>query len=321
MRLEKSAFGVMRRRPPESLAGQRVLITGGSSGVGLACAERLGRAGARVVLIARGETALEAACRRLPACDGAVSADVRDPAALRAAVAQAVSLHGGRLDAVVANAAAAAYGPFAGMSVDDYRGTIESALVGAVNTAHAVLPALAADGGGTLVFVGSVAARVPVPWLAAYAAAKHGVRGFARSLAGELVALRIPVRIALVNPGPVDTPFWERVRTPDRRLPPKIAGVYTAEDVAAEIELALLDGRRLERTVGGLMAAWAFVDALAPNLLVRVTGPAARLGWRRRERRPVDTADALAEPAHDAERSGDLPSRRSTLTLLRARRR
>jgi short-subunit dehydrogenase len=243
---------------------------------------------------------------------------VRDPEALRAAVEQAVALHGGRLDAVVAAAAAAAYGPFVEMGVDDYRATVESGLLGALHTAHAVLPALAAGAGGTLVLVGSVASRVPVPWLAGYAAAKHGVRGFARSLAGELRALDLPVRVALVNPGPVDTPFWERVRTPDRRLPPKLAGVYTADDVAAEVELALLDGRRLERSVGGLMAAWAFADALAPNRMVRLTGAVARLGWRRRSARPRKEADALSDPARAAERGGALPSRPSILTRLRA---
>ena len=304
---------------PVPLAGRRILITGGSSGIGLACAERLGRAGARVVLIARGQEALEQACRTVPNCDGAIPADVRDPAELRRAVEQAVALHGGRLDAVVANAAAAAYGPFAQMAVEDYRDTVQSALLGAMNTAHAVLGPLGADGGGTLVFIGSVAARVPVPWLAAYAAAKHGVRGFARSLAGELRALELPVRVALVNPGPIDTPFWERVRTPDRRLPPKLAGVYSADDVAAEVERALLDARPLERTVGGLMAAWAFADALAPNLAVRLMGPAAKLGWRRRSSRPVSHSDALANPATEAEHSGGLPSRHSVLTRLRAR--
>jgi NAD(P)-dependent dehydrogenase (short-subunit alcohol dehydrogenase family) len=307
------------RRAPDWLAGQRLLITGGSSGIGLATAERLGRAGARTVLVARGQPALEEACRKLPGCDGAIAADVRDAASLSTAVEQAVALHGGRLDALVASAAAAAYGPFTEMTVDDYRGTVESALLGAMNTAHAALPALAAHGGGTLVFVGSVAARVPVPWLAAYAAAKHGVRGFARSLAAELHALEVPVRIALVNPGPVDTPFWERVRTPDRRLPPKLAGVYSADDVAAEIELTLRDDRRLERTVGGVMAVWEFADALAPNLGVRLVGPAARLGWRRRHKRPVNPANALADPAETPQRSGGLPSRHSVLTHLRAR--
>jgi short-subunit dehydrogenase len=146
------------------------------------------------------------------------------------------------------------------------------------------------------------------------------VRGFARSLAGELRALEVPVRVALVNPGPVDTPFWARVRTPDRRLPPKLAGVYSAEDVAGEIERALLDDRRLERTVGGLMAGWAVADALAPNLAVRLIGVPAKLGWRRRANRPVESATALAEPARESRGSGELPSRRSVLTRLRSAR-
>ncbi|MBV9193340.1 MAG: SDR family NAD(P)-dependent oxidoreductase [Solirubrobacterales bacterium] len=309
----------MTEAEPPRLAGQRVLITGGSSGIGLACAERLGRSGARLALIARGPEALEEACARVRNCAGVFAADATDAEAIGAAVERAAALLGG-LDAVVVNAAAAAYGPFAAMATDDYRSTIESALLGPMNTARAALAPLSAGGGGRLVFIGSVAGRVPVPWLTAYAAAKHGVRGFARSLACELRALEMPVSVAVVNPGPVDTPFWERVRTPDRRLPPKLAGVYSPADVAAEVERALASPGRLERTVGGLMAACAFADALAPNLTVRVIGPLARFGWRRRDRRPASGADGIAAPARRPRSRGGLSTRPSVLTRLRTRR-
>jgi NAD(P)-dependent dehydrogenase (short-subunit alcohol dehydrogenase family) len=294
-----------------------LLITGGSSGIGLATAGRLAHRGASIALAARGEEALARASATLPGQPPYIAADLSDPAQAQRAADEAASRLGG-LDAVVAAAAAAAYGPFVEMRVQDYRAVLESTLLSAVHVAHAALPHLARSA-GTIVFVGSVAARVPVPWLAAYASAKHGVRGFSRSLACELDALGVPVRVALVNPGPVDTPFWRRVRTPDGRLPPKLVGAYRPEDVAAEVERALRGRRSHERTVGGLMAAWELIDGAAPNSALRAISPFVRLGWRNRERRPASEEDALAEPLSEAKRSGGLASRPSLLTKLRAR--
>ncbi|MBW3654003.1 MAG: SDR family NAD(P)-dependent oxidoreductase [Actinobacteria bacterium] len=302
-------------RRPQPMQGRRVLITGGSSGIGLACARELTAGGARIVLLARGEEGLRQAAASLDPAPATLSADVTDATAMRAALAAASHLLGG-LDVVVANAAAAAYGPFVDMSVDDYRRTIDVALLGNVNTAHAALAHLEPTA-GTLVVVGSIAGRLPTPWLAAYTAAKHGLRGFVRSLSAELRALGSPVKVALIAPGPVDTPFWARSRTVDRRLPPRLYGIYRPEDVAREVTRAIASPRT-ERTVGGLMAALAFVDAIAPNATLRLLGPLARLGWRKRDRRPFEPADALSEPAAQSElRSESLGSRPSLLVRLR----
>lgn len=298
-------------RPP---AGRRVLITGGSSGIGLACARRLAGVGARVALLARGAEALRQAQKSLPGCVPTIAADVSEASAMRSAVREASARLGG-LDAVVADAGAAAYGPFADMAVEDYERTVRITLLGVLNTAHAALPELERSG-GVLVVVSSIAGRVPTPWLSAYAAAKHGVRGFVRSLDAELRALHSPVRVALVAPGPVDTPFWRRARTSDRRAAPRLAGVYSADDVAREIERALRRPRP-ERSVGGLMAAWAFADALAPGPSVAITGRIAQLGWRKRAAHPSDPADALAQPTETARVDGGLHTRPSLLVAAR----
>lgn len=295
---------------------RRVLITGGSSGIGLACAHALVRDGATVALSARPGPALERAAASLGPRAIAVAADVRSPHEARAAVAEAADRLGG-LDALVANAGAAAYGPFMEMDPEDFRLTVETTMLGTLNTVHAALPHLARTR-GTVVIVGSVAARVATPWLASYSAAKHGVRGFGRALQAELAALRIPARVAMVHPGPVDTPFWRRARTVDRRRPPKVRGAYRAEDVADEV-LRALDSPRTERMVGALMAVWAFADALAPNLSVRATGPIARLGWRRRARQPAQADDALTRHASEPAVDGGLRSRPSVLRRIRDR--
>jgi NAD(P)-dependent dehydrogenase (short-subunit alcohol dehydrogenase family) len=304
-----------RRADPAAVAGRRVLVTGASSGIGLACAHELTARGARLVLLARGEAGLRAAAAQLDPQPHVVCADVTDVEALRDAIDRAADLLGGGLDVVVANAAAATVGPFAQMSADDIHATLDSALGGFLNTAHVALPHLERSG-GRLVVVGSIAGKVPTPWLSVYTAAKHGVRGFARTLSAELRALGSPVRVALVAPGPVDTPFWRRARSVDGRLPPRLYGVQRPEDVAAEVVRAF-GSPRTERSVGGLMAVVAFADAIAPNLTVRLTAPIAALGWRRRERHAPEPADALTQPTTEAHVHEGLPSRPSVLVRLR----
>ncbi|MFL5864209.1 MAG: SDR family oxidoreductase, partial [Solirubrobacteraceae bacterium] len=117
-----------------SLAGRRVLITGGTSGIGLAIAQQLTEAGARVILLARGGAGLDDAATKLGGV-ATVTADVGDAAELERAVAQAVDMFGG-LDAAIANAGAASYGPFTESSVEDYEQTIRTTLLGMINTAH-----------------------------------------------------------------------------------------------------------------------------------------------------------------------------------------
>ncbi len=296
------------------LAGQRILVTGGSSGIGLACAHALTARGARVVLLARGEEGLARAAATIDPRPATVAADVSDVEALRAAVDRVADELGG-LDAVVANAAAATVGPFTEMSADDIRLTVESALLGFLDTAHVALPHLERSA-GRLVVVGSIAGRLPTPWLSVYTAAKHGVRGFVRTLRVELRARRSPVTVTLVAPGPVDTPFWRRARSVDGRLPPRLYGIYRPEDVAAEVVRAFTSPRT-ERSIGGLMAAAALVDAIAPNLTVRMLGPLTGLSWRRRERRPHDPADALTQPGVEAHVHEGLHSRPSLAVKLR----
>lgn len=256
----------------------RVLITGASSGIGAEVARRLARRGDDLVLVARGEEGLRktlAAVRELGAYAAVVHADVTDRDQIQDAVDAGAAELGG-LDAVIANAGAAAYGLFGEMDPDDFERTIAVTLIGAANTARAALPHLERTG-GVLVATGSVGALHPLPMLGGYSAAKHGLRGLMNSLRLELRATGSRVRVALVHPGPVDTPFWVNV-TPASRMPPEIPqqAAYDPAQVAKALVRAI-DQPRPERVVGLAMRALGLVPRpLRDAVLVQAARVALR---------------------------------------------
>ena len=292
----------MASRDNDLPTGTRVLITGASSGIGLAAAERFRDAGATLALLARESDGLREAAERVGGV--AVAADVTNRVALEQAVAEAVSRLGG-LDVLVVNAGAAAFGPFSETSPEEFERTVEITLLGAVNTIRASLPELARTD-GTIVVTTSVVARIPMPLMSAYAAAKHGLRGFVRSLRSELRATGSKLRISIVAPGPVDTPFWTHTQDTDGRLPPPPPAAYDVDDVAKAI-VGCAASPRAERSVGRATAAAYVIDALAGPLVERVLGLGARLALSQ-PRRP-GVGSALWEPSGGAAESGDAEER------------
>jgi NAD(P)-dependent dehydrogenase (short-subunit alcohol dehydrogenase family)/uncharacterized protein YndB with AHSA1/START domain len=258
-RLKRLVEGVPERDPvhERELAGQRVLVTGGSSGIGLAVAEGLVREGARVAILARNEVGLAAAKRKLIEAGGeavTVGADVTDREALTAAVEEAVAQLGG-LDVLLTAAASLSFGRFTETDPDDFEATIETVLGGTVDTVRAALPHLEASR-GAVVCVGSIAARMPLPGMAAYTTSKHGLVGFLDTVRIELEESGSSVTLSLVNPGAVDTPLWSNLESSTGLLPPEppFPSVYSPESVA-EAVLSVIRHPRDELTAGGLARA------------------------------------------------------------------
>ncbi|MFF4403028.1 SDR family NAD(P)-dependent oxidoreductase [Streptomyces sp. NPDC001262] len=189
-----------------------VLITGTSSGIGLATAVAAARAGWTVVATMR-DTAKAGALRAAAADAGAGDRihverlDVTDPASVAACVEAAVAAHG-RLDAVVNNAGAGQLGTIEQSTVDAVRAAMEVNFFGVVEVTRAAMPHLRASG-GRVVTVTSVGGVVGQPFNEAYCAAKFAAEGFMESLAP--VAATVGVGVSVVEPGAVASEFVANV--------------------------------------------------------------------------------------------------------------
>lgn len=242
------------------LAGQRVLITGGSSGIGLAVAEALAQEGAEIALLARNEIGLAAAKRKLAEYGAdalTVAADVTDRKALSEAVDEVITRWDG-LDVVVTSAAGLAFGRFTETEPEDFDATVETVLGGTVDTIREVLPHLERSR-GAIVAVGSIAGRMPLPGMSAYSTSKHGLAGFLDTIRIELEESGSSVTLSQVNPGAVDTPLWSNLESSTGLLPPEppFPSVYSPESVA-EAVLTVIRHPRDELTAGGLARAQVF---------------------------------------------------------------
>ncbi|WP_347352644.1 SDR family NAD(P)-dependent oxidoreductase [Intrasporangium sp.] len=247
------------------LAGARAVVTGGSSGIGAATALRLARAGARVDVVGRDSERLGAVARRTGG--EAVRVDLTDAAA-RSRLAD--RLRESPPDVLVHDAGVGlvAEASDAGQA-DGFAALVETNARAPIELTAAVLPGMLERGSGHLVFVGSIAGVLGVAHESAYAASKAAVMTYAAGLASEVRSRG--VRVTVVVPGVVDTPFFERRGAAyDRRFPRPVPPELVADRLVA----AVRQDRELVVVPRWLRVPMA-VRALAPGTYTRL---AARWG-------------------------------------------
>ena len=180
------------------------IVTGAGQGIGQAIARKLAAEGATVVVTDLDEASAKGTADALPGAV-AIRADVSDRQAVQAMVERVVRQFG-RVDVLVNNAGWDKASPFVDSDPADWDRAIAINLYGVLNTCKAVLPLMAAHGGGAVVNLGSDAGRVGSSGEAVYSAAKGGVIAFTKSLAREMA--RHQVRVNCVCPGPTDTALF-----------------------------------------------------------------------------------------------------------------
>ncbi len=201
--------------------GQVAVITGGASGIGLALAQALGARGLRLMLADVEPAALDAARQQLAGagCDVAAEVtDVADPAACER-LAAATAKRFGAVDLLVNNAGVGGVlGPVWTTDARDWRWTFDVNLFGVVHGVQAIMPAMVTRGRGHVVNIASMAGLATFPFLAGYAASKHAVVALSESLAGELAALGIPIKVSVVCPGTIATRILDSERNRPEHL-------------------------------------------------------------------------------------------------------
>jgi NADP-dependent 3-hydroxy acid dehydrogenase YdfG len=240
---------------------QVIVITGASSGIGLATAEAAAKAGAKLVLAARSGQTLEEIVQRIKADGGQaiyVIADVADRQQVQR-IADAALQKFGRIDTWVNDAGVSIYGRLDEVSDEDSRRLFETNFWGVVNGSLAALPHLKTQG-GALINVGSEVSEAVVPLQGMYSASKHAVKGFTDALRVEIEEVDdAPVSITLIQPTAVDTPYPQHARnymTEEPKLPTpqikpeKVADAILKAAVKHERDVKVGGGAVLNTTLG-----------------------------------------------------------------------
>jgi len=288
---------------------QVVVITGPSSGIGLATAAVAAARGAKVVLASRSEGVLKELVQEIIAAGGEaveVVADVGKREDMERVARKAIERFG-RIDTWINNAGNSIYGRLQDVMEEDNRKLFDTNFWGVVNGSLAALPHLRQQG-GALINVGSEVSDAVVPLQGMYSASKHAVKGFTDALRVELLEEKAPVSVTLIQPTAVNTPFPEHARNymaKEPKLPtPMIDPRQVAEAILGAATKAVRDVQ-----VGMMSkintASFKFMPKIADWM---ATKQATRQNY---ESPPIDPEGALYRPGESGRIHGRPPEARA----------
>ncbi len=188
-----------------------IIVTGASSGIGLATAHHLAGLGARLVLAARNADALRELAAELPGAI-AIPTDVTDPDEATRLVEQTIAQFG-RIDVLVNNAGRAMAKPVEHIDLGEYTDLLELNVVAPLRLMQLVIPHLRAQGGGQIVNISSQASTTYIPYIAGYASTKFALNNLSLTAREELA--KDDIVVSIVKPGIVDSDFGQNTPSPE----------------------------------------------------------------------------------------------------------
>lgn len=254
------------------LERQTMVITGASSGIGLATARAAAAAGARVMLAARNGDALAEIAREIEAAGGTAAyraTDVGAEAEVEALARGAIERFGG-FDTWVNNAGIGVIATLERMSSEDHAEVFRTNYFGLVyGSLAAVRHYRDAGSSGALINIGSAVGDIPMPLSVAYSATKHAVKGFTDGLRIELMQEGLPISVTLIKPSAVDTKFFDHAKSEMGGIG-KAPGPQYAPAVVADAILYAARHPVRDFPVGASAAFGPIGQRLAPGLADRI---------------------------------------------------
>jgi short-subunit dehydrogenase len=249
------------------LHDQVIVITGASSGIGLATARAAAAKGASLVLASRSDEALTDIVHQINREGGQavhVVADVGNREDVQR-IADVAMQHFGGFDTWINNAGVSIYGRLDEVSDEDNRKLFDTNFWGVVYGSLTAAEHLRRRG-GAIINIGSVLSEMSIPIQGMYSASKHAVKGFTDSLRIELEEEGAPISVTLVKPAAINTPYPQHARNYTDKEPTLPPPVYQPEEVAYAI-LHAAERQQRDITVGGGGKAMTATNKLAPGMM------------------------------------------------------
>jgi len=286
----------------KQLSEQVMVITGASSGIGLATARMAAARGAKVVLAARDEAELNDIVSEINARGGdalAVSADVANPEDVER-IGERATGRFGRIDTWFNNAGVSVYGKLVDVPLEDQRRVFDTNFWGVVHGSRTAVRFMRTTG-GVLINMGSIVSDRAVPLQGIYAASKHAIKAYTDTLRMELEHDRVPLAVVLIKPGAIDTPYYQHAKNYMSEEPAPPPPVYSPDTVARAV-CACAERPVRDITIGGGGRMIATMGSLAPRLTDLYMERA--MFRQQRSGRPNDHRDSLHVTSENGEESG-----------------